>query len=230
MKDWISLAMDEPFLSPIVHSFAKAATGGKDDDEGDDEDEDDDEDDEEDEDDDPDEGKTDEELRAELKETRKRLTTANGASKKRRLALRAKEKELEEARAKKPAKKSKDDDEDDGPDVEAIKREAAAPALKRAKFTEAKLALRDAGVSPDRVARVAKMLDLDELDLDDEGLDGIDEAIDKLKADVPEFFTKTRRRRSSVSGDGSDGDGGKPRRKDMSTSERQALALTRGGR
>ena len=181
MSDFIRAIEGEPTLPFFVRSFAKSAGGGsskKDDD--DDEDDDDDDDDDDDEDDDPDADKTDEELRDELKKTRASLAKANGQSAKRRKALRERERELEEARRPKPKKKA--DDDDDGPDLDTIRHEAKAEGEKagtlRAKRAEAKAALLSAGVNPARVVKATGLLDLDELDLDDDGLDGVEEAIE----------------------------------------------------
>ena len=225
MAEWITTG--ERPLPFYVRPFAKSASGGssKDDDDSDD-DGDDDEDAEDDEDEDAD--KSDEELREELKKTRAALSKANGASAKRRRALREKERELEEARKPKP--KAKKDGDDDAPDLDTIRHEAKAEGEKagtlRAKKAEAKSALLAAGVSPERVGRLVGMLDLDELDLDDDGLDGIDDAIDDLRKDVPEFFAKKRTRRESVAGD-RDRDGAEKRRKPKSASEQAADKLLR---
>ena len=81
-------------------------------------------------------------------------------------------------------------------------------------------------MSPERVGRLVGMLDLDELDLDDDGLDGIDDAIDDLRRDVPEFFAKKRTRRESVAGE-RDRDGAEKRRKPKSASEQAADKLLR---
>lgn len=224
LTDWITTGERElPFF---VAPFAKSASGSSSNDNDDDDDEDDDEEDDED---DEDADKSDEELREELKKTRAALSRANGASAKRRRALREKERELEEARKPKPKKKASDDDED-APDLDTIRHEAKTEGEKvgilRAKKAEAKSALLAAGVSPERVGRLVGMLDLDELDLDDDGLDGIDDAIDDLRKDVPEFFAKKRTRRESVAGE-RDRDGTEKRRKPKSASEQAADKLLR---
>lgn len=234
MHDWITTG-ERPALPAFISPFAKSAAAGGDDDDDDTDDDDDDDTDDDDADgdtadDDPDADKTDEELRAELKATRDRLKKANGSSAKRRKALRAKEAELEAERAKKKAApKPKADDDKEEIDVDAIRREGEKAGLTRAKKSEAKVALLAAGVSAERVGRVVNMIDLDDLDLDDDGLDGIEEAIDKLKADVPEFFARQRKRRDSVAGEG-DRDGDKTRRKPMTASEKQAVRLVGSGR
>ena len=224
MAEWITTG--ERPLPFYVRPFAKSASGGSSND--DDDSDDDDDDDEDDDDEDEDADKSDEELREELKKTRAALSKANGASAKRRRALREKERELEEARKPKP--KAKKDGDDDAPDLDTIRHEAKAEGEKagtlRAKKAEAKSALLAAGVSPERVGRLVGMLDLDELDLDDDGLDGIDDAIDDLRKDVPEFFAKKRTRRESVAGE-RDRDGAEKRRKPKSASEQAADKLLR---
>lgn len=224
MNDW--LLEDGPRLPLFVSSFAKAASGGAVDDPDDDDDDDSDDDDDDDE--DPDEGKTDEELRAELKAVRESLSKANGQSAKRRKALRAKEAELVEARKPKAPKK-----DGEAVDVDAIRaearRDAETAADNRVKKAEAKAALIAAGVPRDQAADLVAFVKLDDLDLDEDGVDGLDEEIDRIKRRYPTFFAKTRQRRESVAGKGDrDGDAG-PRKKPLSASERQAArALGRG--
>jgi hypothetical protein len=237
MTDFLTIP-DAALPLPIyASSFAKKAGGSSkaaDDDDSDDDDDDSDDDDSDDDDDedddDEDADKSDEELRAELKSIRESLKKANGQSAARRKKLREREAELAEARKPKP--KSKKDGESDDVDLDTVRAEAKAEGEKagnlRAKRAEAKSSLLAAGVAPERVQRALGMLDLDELDLDDDGLDGIDEAISELKKDVPEFFGSRRRRRQSVAGEG-DRDGDRPRKKNLTASERQAALLT-GGR
>lgn len=234
MTDWLT-EPDAPLHSlPIYASpFAKAATGGGDDDEDPD-----DEDPDEDDDDDDDEGDiaklSDEELRAALKETREKLGKASNQSAKRRKALREKEAELEEARKPKRTPPPKPNAKaDDAPDLDEIRaealREGEKKGIDRAKKSEARAALVAAGVSPDRVTKLVGMIDLDELDLDDDGLDGIDDAIDDLKKEWPELFARQRRRRDSAAGDG-DRTGDGARKKDLTPSQRQAAMVTGGVR
>jgi len=232
MMDWISTG--ERPVHPSIISFAKQATGSSkkrrtdDEDDDDEDDEDDDEDDEDDDEDDDDLADlSDDELRAELKKARASLSTSSGSNKKKRDRIKKLNRELEEERNKKskPAgKKKADDDDDDAPDLDLIRAEARKEGLAIAKKSEAKSALLAAGVAKERVAKAVGLLDLDELDLDNGELDGIDEAIDELKGDWPELFATKRRRRGSVAGEG-DRDGDKPRKKtNLSPSERQAAA------
>lgn len=225
MSDWITTG-ERPEL-PFVHYFAKAAgSGGKSDDADDDEDDDEDEDDE---DDDPDEGKSEDELRDELKAVRASIKTANDSSGRRRKKIRELERELVEARTPKAKKKAPADD-DDAVDVDELrttaKREGESAGILRAKKAEAKLELVAAGISRDRVADAVGLLKLEDLDLDDEGLDGIDEEIDRLKRKWPELFTKRRTRRESVAGEGDrDGRDTSSKRKPKTASEQAAARV-----
>lgn len=200
MSNWITSG--ERPLPRFVAPMAKSSSGSsrkEDDEEEDDEDEEEDDDEEEDEDAD----KTDDELRDELRKTRASLAKANGQSAKRRKALRARELELEEAR--KPKKKSGDDTDEDGPDLDTIRHEAKSEGEKagtlRAKKAEAKSALLLGGVNPERVTKAVGLLELDDMDLDDDGLDGVDDAIEDLRKEWPELFAKKRVKRQSVAGD-----------------------------
>ncbi len=225
MSSWITTGERE--LPHFVIPFAKSASGsGKSDDEDDDDEDDEDDDDDDEEDDLAD--KSDDELRDELRKTRASLSKANGQSAKRRKALRAKEAELEEARKPKPKKKG--DDDEDGPDLDTIRHEARAEGSKegiaRAKKAEARGALALAGVNPARLTRAVGLLDLDDLDLDDDGLDGIDDAIEDLRKEWPELFAKQRQKRRTTGGNRDADDSGEPRRgKGKSASELAADKL-----
>lgn len=209
---------------PDLMTFAKHDTGGGKDDEGDDDDEDDDDDDE-DEADDPDEGKTVEELRAELKQTRDRLSKASGSS----ASKRAKIKELKTALEAKgaPAGKGTEDKTDVDLDAEreAARIEGRKEGERLVKSSKAEAALALAGAT--KVARLVKLLDIDELELIDGKVDGLDEAIDELKGDYPELFS-TKRRRKSIAGEKDDEDAGKSA-KPKTSSDRQ-LEYARTGR
>lgn len=213
----------EQTLPFYLTSFAAAANGGgEDDDDRDDEDLDNDEDDEQDEDAD----KSDDELRQELKEARAQLKRDRDRSARRR--KREARERAEEASKPKP----KDKSEDDGPDLDTVRHEARTEGekagLTRAKRAEAKSSLLAAGVSPERVAKAVGLIDLDELDLDDDGLDGVEDAIEDLRKEWPELFAKKRNRRDSVAGDrGADGE---RQRKALTPSERQAALVTGGSR
>lgn len=226
MADWLTIPDATPALPPYAISFAKGAAGGGDDPEDDDPEDDDPEDDDPEDDDLAD--LSEEELRAELKKTRVSLSKVNGQSMKRRRALREKERELEEARKPKPKKKG--DGEDDGPDLDTIRHEAKSEGEKagiaRAKKAEARASLLSAGVNPERAAKAIGLLNLDELDLDDDGLDGIDEAIEDLRKTWPELFAKPRKKREHVGGERG-GDDGERRGKAKTASEIAAERLLR---
>lgn len=239
MSQWLTTG-EAPMPHGVI-GFAKSASGGggkskrrdSDDDDEDDEEEDDDEDDEDEDDDEDDDlaDLSDDELRAELKKARASLSKAGGSVKSKRAKIRKLNRELEDARKPKPAAKKKGGEDDDEPDLDTIRSEARADGekagLTRAKKAEARAALLQAGVNPERVAKAVGLIDLDELDLDDDGLDGIDEAIDDLKADWPEMFATKRKRRGSVAGEGDrDGDAAKARKSKMTPSERQAALAT----
>lgn len=231
MADWLTMPDPEPRMPLYAMSFAKSASGGggSDDDDDDDSDDDDSDDDEDDEDDLAD--LSEDELRAELKKTRESLSKASGSSKAKRDKIKRLNRELEEARKPKP--KSKKDDDEDGPDLDTIRHEAksegAREGIARAKKAEAKSSLLAAGVNPQRVARAVGLLDLDELDLDDDGLDGIDDAIEDLRKDWPELFAKPRKKREHVGGDrgGSDEDRSERRGKAKTASEIAAERILR---
>ncbi len=219
---------------PIYASpFAKSSSGGRNTDDDDDDDSDDDDDDDSDDDDDDDLADlSDDELRAQLKSTRASLSKVNGQSMERRKKLRAKEAELEAERSKKakPAKKKGDDD--DEIDVDEItanaKREGEKAGLIRAKKSEARAALALAGVNSDRLGRAVGLIDLDDLDLDDDGLDGIDDEIEKLRKSWPELFTRPRKRRESTAGERDDGSGEKRRGGGAKTASELAAAKILG--
>jgi hypothetical protein len=224
--------IDLPFWArPGFSTMAKADDqgGGGDDEEEDDKD--DEEEDEEDED-DPDAGKTDAELRAELKAVRDSLTKANGQSKARRLQLKQKDAQLTAALAKKPAAKKPDAD-DEKPDIEQIKAqaklEAKAESDTRTVKAEARGALRGLGVPADQISAIAGMLDLSDVTVDDDGeVDGIDDALGDLQRKFPQLFPKTRKK-GSVAGANDRGGQGSAGRKPVakSASEVQA-AIMRG--
>lgn len=179
---------------------ADAEDGGGSDDEDDDTDEEDD--------DEPDEDaeKTDEELRAELKDIRNRLKGANDKGKRNRLKARELQKQLDE-RGRDKGKSKSDDDDEDKPDPAEIRRQALADARNesdnRIKKGAVRAELRAAGISTEQLARVAGMVSLDDLDVDDNGeVDGIDEAVADLKQEFPQLFgiEAGKRQRRGVTG------------------------------
>jgi len=76
----------------------------------------------------------------------------------------------------------------------------------------AKAAFAEAGVSTSAMKRVLKMLDLDEIEIDDDGeVDGLDEQIADIKDELPELFSGARRPAKSVDGGNKGSGGGKPK-------------------
>lgn len=212
---------------PGVALFAKKVDTEGGDDENDD-DEDDDEEDDDDEEEDPDADKSPEELAAELKRTRAALTKANKDGSRNRKKYRTRVAELESAQGKAGGKK--DDDEDVEERIrkatEAAKSEVTSAADQRIIRSEAKAALTAKGADPAKVKKLIGLLDMDDLEVDDDGVDGLDEAVDELVSDWPELFGtkkggKRIQGRSGRSGD----EGGK---KVLTATEQQARQLTKG--
>lgn len=207
---------------PGVALFAKKATDDDESTVGDDDEEEEEPDDDDDADDDL-ADLTDDELRAELKKARQSLSTASGSNKVKRDRIKRLNRELEEARKPKPKKA----DDDEAPDAEAIKAaakaEARAESDARIRTVAARSELKAAGIPAEQVGKLIGMLDLDSLDVDDEGeVDGLDEAIEELKAEWPQLFTKARKRRDSISGDRDE----RGPRKTLTPSQQQAAAAT----
>jgi hypothetical protein len=88
-------------------------------------------------------------------------------------------------------------------------------------------ALRAAGVSESLLSKAARLVDLDDLDLDDDGeVDGIDDAIKGLRKEMPSLFggRGVTKRRSVAGPSDRDGDRGmKPKK--MTTTEIQAAQI-----
>src|SRR3546814_20902855 len=53
-------------------------------------------------------------------------------------------------------------------------------------------ALNTEGWNGKAMPRILKLLDLDSLEVDDDGVAGLDEQVQELKRDFPEFFKRTR--------------------------------------
>lgn len=154
------------------------------------------------------------------------LTKANGQAKKHRLKVR----ELE-------GKSNASAPPSGGPDLEEVRRKATEEAQSKADQriikSEAKTALLAAGLvdaTPEAVKAAVKMLDTDDLSVDDDGeVDGLDEAIATLKRTMPALFKKKRAGGQVATGSrGKDGgaNGSKPPAK--SSAAKLAGALTRG--
>ena len=154
------------------------------------------------------------ELRAELKASRLAIEEATKREVRRK-------KEAQRLRKRNAAAPKPDDA--DKPDAETIKAEAQAAADARVARAEARSRLRGLGLDDAKVARALKMIDLSDVLVDDDEVDGIDDALDALKADVPELFVKKSRPRRRVAGD-SDREG-KAAPVKTDASQRQAAAL-----
>lgn len=199
---------------------------GDDGDEGDDDGDDDEDDDDLDEDgkpkvDDPDKDKTPEEIKAELIRTRATVNKLNGRELKRRKERKAAEAEA----AKNPP--TKIDEKDVDKRIAAAVDEATASVQTKANDriinSEAKALLAARGADPKRLTKLLKMLDRDDLEVEDDGVDGLEDAIDDLVTDWPELFsTKKPRKRIAGNSDRLDKDG---KRKTLSATERQAAQL-----
>lgn len=206
----------------IVTAAAADDGGGADDREDDDLDDEDDE-----EDDDPDAGKTEEELRAELKAARAtaaQLLSSRKSERDKRRQAQKRAAELEGKIGKGAASDDEDSPEARAAALEAARREERERADRKVKLAEARGALRAAGIDPARLDRALGLIDLGELDVDDDGnVDGIDDAIETLKGDLPELFAPKTRQRRNVAGRErrDDESGGQPK----SAAQRHAEAI-----
>jgi hypothetical protein len=226
-----SLAL--PYWARPGLRFIGAPSGGgrERDDEGGDDDEGDDDDEELDE--DPDEELDEAGLRAALKEQRAAAQKAMDRAKKSTVGGRKLKGELarlnDELAKVRPAKVKAGDDDDEkltNADLEAARKrgltEGTTAAETKAIKAAARSYLKGAGVAVEDVNDVVRLLDFDDLDLDDDGeVDGLDEAIADLRTRRPEFFGKRRKapvRR--ISGDASDIR--KPKNDDRTVSQMQA--------
>jgi hypothetical protein len=103
--------------------------------------------------------------------------------------------------------------------------------------SEARAQLASAGAKKSALTRLARMIDIDEVEVDDDGeVSGIDDLIEELKDDLPELFrdeddddepAPRRKRRLGKTDAGAKGSGGNGA-KTLSSSERQAKAILRG--
>jgi hypothetical protein len=207
------------------------ADGGEDDDEGDEDEEDDkgEEEDDEEDDDDEDKGKSEDELRAEVKRLRaaylKKLSNSRnrGTRLKESEAARSKlesdfaslQEQLDEL--KKTAGKEIDSDAATKRINELVEkaREEGKEAFKPTVIRMAVRAeLMAQGARPNVVDRLTKMIDVADVDIDDEdGTIDVTEAVIGIKKDMPEMFgprkaTATRKRKTTSEGSGSGDDKG----------------------
>lgn len=106
-----------------------------------------------------------------------------------------------------------------GPSAAEIKRQvdkAAAEAelrgLRKTKalVTGVNTALAEAGWNGQRLNSLMKLIDLDDVDIDDGEITGLSEQIDAIKAEWPEFFKRNRQVATSSNGAGGSGQNGVP--------------------
>lgn len=225
---WAHPYATDPF-SPVFY----ADGGDEDDDDGDEDEEDDDkgeEDDEDDDEDDEDKGKSPEELAAEVKRLRaaylKKLKNSKNRGTRLREAETAKAKlegdlatlqeQLDEL--KKTAGKEVDSEAAQRRINELVEkakeegREAFKPTVIR---MAARAELMAAGARPALVDRLVRMIDVNEVDIDDDdGTIDVTDQVDALKKDMPEMFgpkrattKRTRKTTSGGSGEGGSGTG-----------------------
>jgi hypothetical protein len=111
-------------------------------------------------------------------------------------------------------------DEPRGPSQAEIRRQvekAAAEAelrgMRKTKslVTGVNAALSEAGWNGTRLGSLMKLVDLDEVDIDDDGeITGLSEQIDQVKSDFPELFKRARNSAGTSSGAGGSGQNGVP--------------------
>lgn len=217
---------------PGVRLFAKPADGGgKDDDDAEDGDDDDDEDDDNDADEDAD--KDEATLRAELKATRASLAAAQGATaaaRRKRQSLRGElDKVRRELANRGRSKKTDDEDEPEGltdADLDNARAEGQRASEAKAIKAAARSALKAAGASADNLGDLVRLIDMDDLELDEDGdVDGLEDEVARLRTRHPSLFAKAKpRSKRKIGGDGEDDerDGNADKR---SVSQRQADAI-----
>ena len=175
--------------------------------------------------------KSDDELRDMLRETQARLNRSSSSNASKNKRIKALKHQLSENGASQAAQKVNGT----APDIDKVR--AAALAEARSELNrnvvkaEARGALRAAGVNSDRIARAVGLLELDDVDVDDDGQvssDDIDAAIDRLRDDLPELFgdpATVRRPRPSIAGKSDRGVDRTPERTPTATELQVAAAL-----
>ena len=212
-------------LPGLVYFAAKADAGDADDDDADDDDDD--------EDDDGLEALTPAELATQLREAKANLARAVASRTDSRTKTRSLKGELarvqgELASRGKKRGKDDDDDEDERPDVEAIRNAARNEGARSKEVSAIKASgrgiLKGLGASKDDLGALVRLLDIEDLELDDDGeVDGLDDQAIALKVRYPAMFgTKTKRR--NIAGGSSD-DAGTPKEDKRSDSQKQADAI-----
>ncbi|MEU3281600.1 hypothetical protein [Streptomyces antibioticus] len=97
--------------------------------------------------------------------------------------------------------------------VEKAAAEAELRGLRKTKalVTGMNAALAGAGWNGQRLNSLMKLIDLDDVEIDDDGeINGLSEQIDAIKAEWPEFFKRTRQLSTPANGAGSSGQNGAP--------------------
>ena len=162
--------------------------------------------------------------REEYEETIAKLKTASGEAAARRKYLRAHgidPKTGQKAQADEPEPEpAAKDDQPQGPSAAEMKRQiekaAAEAELRGLRKTKALVtgvngALADAGWNGQRLNSLMKLIDLDDVEVDDDGeIIGLSEQIDSIKSEWPEFFKRTRTPATSANGAGGSGQNGVP--------------------
>ena len=153
----------------------------------------------------------------EWRRTQAALTKANADAKRHRL------------KARELAKPADDDAKAEAARVEAEKRYKPAAVRSAAKAAFLEAGLNDA--SPERVKKLLRMVDLDDVDVDGDGdVTGLDEQIESVKDDYPELFRPAEqpRKRATKLDAANRQTGGTDR--PSSTGEKIAAALFAGGK
>lgn len=86
-----------------------------------------------------------------------------------------------------------DDDEESVPRKRVAEIEKSAAKRAKTLIKEVPLALSSAGIQPEKLRRAMDFLDIDSVSVDSDGeIDGLEEQIESLRNDFPEFFKRTR--------------------------------------
>lgn len=145
----------------------------------------------------------------EWEEHQTKLRAASGEAASRRKWLRAAgydpktgEKIQKDPEPEPDTRSSKDGDEPRGPSPAEVKRQIEKAATEaelrgrrqtRALVTAVNAGLADSGWNGQRLGSLMKLLDLDEVDIDEDGeVSGLAEQLDEIKREWPEFFKRTR--------------------------------------
>jgi minor structural protein GP20 len=119
-------------------------------------------------------------------------------------------------------------------DQQAAEDKVIAQWKPRVVRSEARAALASAGAKTHALAKLARMIDLDDVEVDDDGeVSGLDDLIEELKDDLPELFKddddddtpprRTKRRLGKTDAGARSSNGSKTTQKDSSTRQAEAL-------